>query len=80
MQVTLGTAVGVDLDHVRPVQNGSRMWENIFPFFSSSSLVNNVKLKGLHCSFILNTRRDVGQTKIQFGPVFSLQKEVASDT
>lgn len=33
MQVTLGTAVGVDLDHVRPVQDGSRMWEKFFPFF-----------------------------------------------
>lgn len=39
MQVTLGTAVGVDLDHVRPVQDGSRMWEKFFPFFFFPSLV-----------------------------------------
>lgn len=70
--------MGVDLDHVRPVQDGSRMWEKFFPFFFSFS--GNVKSKGLHCSFLVNTRRDVGKTKIQFSPVFFLQKEVASDT
>lgn len=50
----------------------------VFSFFFSFS--GNVKSKGLHCSFLVNTRRDVGKTKIQFSPVFFLQKEVASDT
>lgn len=44
MQVTLGTAVGVDLDHVRPVQDGSRMWEKFFPFFFPSLVMSNQKV------------------------------------
>lgn len=71
MQVTLGTAVGVDLDRVRPAQNLCRMGEG--KMFSHHSPVNNVKSKGLRCSFIVNTKRDLGQTKVPFNLIFFLQ-------
>lgn len=64
MQVTPGTAVGVDLDRVRPVLN---VGKHLPP------TVNNVKSKGFHGSFTVNTRRDLGHTKGPFNLIFLLE-------